>query len=58
VWAKDQKRRKKVGVPATVAFQPKWRIALEELKRLKDAGVRFGTVLADAGYGVCAEFRR
>lgn len=57
-WAKDQKRRKKVGVPATVAFQPKWRIALDELKRIKDAGVRFGTVLADAGYGVCADFRR
>jgi SRSO17 transposase len=57
-WAKDQKRRQKVGVPAAVAFQPKWRIALDELKRLKDAGVRFGTVLADAGYGVCAEFRR
>lgn len=57
-WAKDEKRRKKVGVPTTVAFQPKWRIALDELKRLKDAGVRFGTVLADAGYGVCAEFRR
>lgn len=57
-WAKDKKRREKVGVPATVAFQPKWRIALDELKRLKDAGVRFGTVLADAGYGVCADFRR
>lgn len=58
VWAKDRKRREKVGVPDTVAFQPKWQIALDELKRLKDAGVRFGTVLADAGYGVCAEFRR
>lgn len=57
-WAKDLERREKVGVPATVAFQPKWRIALNELKRLKDAGVRFGSVLADAGYGVCADFRR
>jgi SRSO17 transposase len=57
-WAKDKKRREKVGVPDTVAFQPKWQIALDELKRLKDAGVRFGTVLADAGYGVCADFRR
>ena len=57
-WAKDSKRREKVGVPATVAFQPKWRIALDELKRIKEAGVRFGTVLADAGYGVCADFRR
>jgi SRSO17 transposase len=57
-WAKDQKRREKVGVPASVVFRPKWRIALDELKRLKHAGVRFGTVLADAGYGVCADFRR
>jgi SRSO17 transposase len=57
-WAKDQPRRKKVGVPAVIAFRPKWRIALDEMKRLKDAGVRFGTVLADAGYGVCADFRR
>lgn len=56
-WAQDKKRREKVGVPATVAFQPKWQIALHELKRIKEAGVRFGTVLADAGYGVCAEFR-
>jgi len=57
-WSQDKKRRKKVGVPATVAFRPKWQIALDELKRLKDAGVRFGTVLTDAGYGICAEFRR
>ena len=28
------------------------------MRRLKKEGVRFGTVLADAGYGVCAEFRR
>jgi SRSO17 transposase len=57
-WAKDQQRRKKVGVPDCIGFRPKWRIALDELKRVKDAGVRFGTVLADAGYGVCADFRR
>jgi SRSO17 transposase len=57
-WAKDRERREKVGVPATIAFRPKWRIALDEIKRLRDGGVRFGTVLADAGYGVCAEFRR
>jgi SRSO17 transposase len=37
---------------------PKWRIALDEVRRLKREGVRFGTALADAGYGVCAEFRR
>ena len=57
-WARDKERRAKVGVPEGVEFQPKWRIALDEIRRLKKAGVRFGTVLADAGYGVCAGFRR
>jgi SRSO17 transposase len=57
VWAKDIKRREKVGVPESVIFREKWRIALDEVKRLKKAGLRFGTVLADAGYGVCGELR-
>ena len=42
-----------------------WRIprtkpemALEETDRLMAAGVRFGTVLADAGYGLSAPFRQ
>jgi SRSO17 transposase len=33
-------------------------IVLAELDRLRTAGVRFGTVLADAGYGASAEFGR
>jgi SRSO17 transposase len=57
-WAADSERRKKVGVPDAIVFRPKWRIALDELQRLVAAGVRFGTVLADAGYGMCADFRR
>jgi SRSO17 transposase len=57
-WARDVERREKVGVPDEIGFRTKWRIALDELQRLVDAGVRFGTVLADAGYGVCAEFRQ
>jgi SRSO17 transposase len=56
-WASDSKRRAKVGVPAGIAFREKWRIALDEVKRVRRAGVRFGTVLADAGYGACSEFR-
>lgn len=56
-WASDPTRRKKAGVPAEVVFREKWRIALDEVKRLKSEGVRFGTVLADAGYGVCGELR-
>ena len=57
-WADDKERRAKVDVPDDVAFRPKWRIALDEVRRLKKEGVRFGTVLADAGYGICADFRR
>jgi SRSO17 transposase len=36
----------------------KGEIALDELDRLRAAGVRFGTVLADAGYGASAAFRQ
>jgi len=57
-WATDKKRRARVGVPDDVEFQPKWRIALDEVRRIKTSGVTFGTVLADAGYGACADFRR
>jgi SRSO17 transposase len=57
-WAKDKRRRKKARVPASVSYQPKWQIALDEIDRVTLAGTRFGTVLADAGYGMCAEFRK
>lgn len=56
-WANDMSRREKVDVPQDVVFREKWRIALDEVKRLKDAGVRFNTALADAGYGTCRDFR-
>jgi SRSO17 transposase len=57
-WAKDKVRRKLARVPASVTYQPKWQIALQEIDRVILAGTRFGSVLADAGYGVCAEFRK
>jgi SRSO17 transposase len=57
-WAKDHARRDAAGVPLEMSFRPKWQIALDEIRRVIKAGVHFGDVLADAGYGVCAEFRR
>jgi SRSO17 transposase len=57
-WSKDSKRRKAAGVPDEIVFRPKWKIALDEIKRVINAGVRFGDVLADAGYGACGEFRQ
>jgi SRSO17 transposase len=32
-------------------------MALAEIRRVREHGVRFGAVLADAGYGACAQFR-
>lgn len=56
-WAADAKRRRKTYVPSEIVYRPKWQIALDEIERIRRAGVRFGDVLADAGYGCAAEFR-
>ena len=58
-WADDPERCARAGVPeAQVAARSKGEIALAELDRAMAAGARFGAVLADAGYGASAEFRR
>jgi SRSO17 transposase len=56
-WATDAARRARAGVPEELAFRPKWQIALDEIDRLRAAGVTFGCVLADADYGRVIEFR-
>jgi SRSO17 transposase len=50
-WAKDQARRDKARVPATIAFQTKPEIAFEQIKAARAAGLPEGVVLMDAGYG-------
>ncbi|PWC26598.1 IS701 family transposase [Teichococcus aestuarii] len=58
-WTSDRERCVQAGVPETaMALRAKGEIALGELDRLTAAGVRFGTVLADAGYGASAAFRQ
>ncbi len=57
-WAADAERRTKAGVPAAINGRPKWRIALDELDRVRAAGARFGWIVADAEYGKAAAFRR
>lgn len=58
-WTSDSARLGEAGVPeARHRFRTKGEIALEELDRVRAARVTFGTVLADAGYGSSAEFRR
>jgi SRSO17 transposase len=58
-WTKDLTRMAKTGVPEPFRRPlTKPEIALEEIDRLMTAGVHFGAVLADAGYGLSASFRQ
>ena len=58
-WTSNRARLQRAGVPAehrTARTKPE--LALAELDRVIAAGVRFGCVLADAGYGLSAPFRQ
>ena len=58
-WTSDPHRLEQAGVPAEHrAHRTKPDIALTEIDRLIAAGIRFGCVLADAGYGLSAPFRQ
>ena len=58
-WTSDPARLKSAGVPVeyrTARTKPE--IALAEIDRVVAAGVHFGCVVADAGYGLSAPFRQ
>ncbi|HLZ03856.1 MAG TPA: IS701 family transposase [Bradyrhizobium sp.] len=58
-WTSDAARLKRAGVPVEYRTpRSKPEIALAEIDRAIAAGVRFGCVLADAGYGLSAPFRQ
>ncbi len=56
-WTSNRARLQRAGVPAEYR-QTKPEIALAEIDRVIAAGVRFGCVLADSGYGLSAPFRQ
>lgn len=57
-WTSDPERLAKAKVPADrQAALTKPEIAMEEIDRVRTAGVRFSCVLADAAYGMSAPFR-
>ena len=59
VWTSDHERLTRARVPEEHWIpRTKPEIALEEIDRVLAAGVRFGCVLADAGYGRSAPFRQ
>jgi SRSO17 transposase len=58
-WTDDAERMARAGVPKdrqTALAKPE--IAIEEIDRVIASGVRFGCVLADAGYGSSGPFRQ
>jgi SRSO17 transposase len=58
-WTSNPVRSKRAGVPVEYrAARTKPEIALAEIDRVMAAGMRFGCVLADAGYGLSAPFRQ
>jgi len=58
-WTSKQARLERAGVPAAYrAARTKPELALAEIDRVIAAGVHFGCVLANAGYGSSAPFRQ
>ena len=58
-WTSNAARMDRAKVPAEVrAYRTKPDIALAEIDRVRSAGVRFGGILADAGYGLSGPFRQ
>jgi len=57
-WVADPERCARAGLPDTLRFREKWRIALSQIRRAIKAGVTITAVVADTDYGSCAAFRR
>ncbi len=56
-WTRDRARCARVGIPPTIRFQEKWRLALTLVSRARAAGLTVTAVLADAAYGDVIVFR-
>lgn len=56
-WCADPEQRRQAGIPSQVQHLPRWRIALNEIDRLRATELRFGRVVATVGFGDCAAFR-
>jgi SRSO17 transposase len=57
-WTEDAERCRAAGVPAGIAFQPNWRLALELIDKALAWGLeKPPAVLADSAYGEVTAFR-
>lgn len=57
-WAEDRGRCRQAGIPDSMEYRPKWKIALELYDRARANGVQFEYLVADEGYGSKPEFLR
>jgi SRSO17 transposase len=56
-WTDDAERCAAAGLPPTVRFREKWRIALAQVRTVLQAGFTITGVVVDADYGATAAFR-
>jgi len=56
-WTEDAVRCAAAGIPSTVRFREKWRIALAQVRAVLHAGFTITGVVVDADYGANAAFR-
>jgi SRSO17 transposase len=57
-WDADRDRCREAGIPDTMTYRPKWKIALELYDRAKGNGLRFDWLTFDEGYGSKPELLR
>ena len=57
-WDADRDRCREAGIPDTVIYRPKWKIALELYDRAIGNGLRFDWLTFDEGYGSKPELLR
>src|SRR5260370_21384768 len=50
-WHQDRERCREAGIPDTVAYRPKWRIALELYERAAAQGLHFESLTLREGHG-------
>jgi len=57
VWSKDHVRCRAAGIPDSITYEPKWKLALGLISQALVWQIRRRVVVADAGYGDATEFR-